>query len=138
MDTQKNREQIQDFLAHVIPRQPYPQYIDDAVFLEVKELLSQHPDKLLKSWGENPRLYTLLRMLGYHDDDTTVFQKFDTDKIGDYWLPVGPATLNQLSSSVGINPQDWHSAQLYVLSKPEVSGLEPTLTPSANTCRVFS
>lgn len=85
MEPPDAREEIEDSLAHIVPHKPFPQYIDDAVFLDVKELLNQHPDKLIRAWSENPRLYTLLRMLGF-DDDTPVFSKFDTEQIGDFWV----------------------------------------------------
>ena len=57
----------------------------------MQELLSQHPDKPVQAWTEHPRLYTLLRMLGY-DDDSQVLQKFDSERIGDFWLPLPSAT----------------------------------------------
>lgn len=128
MESPDARVEIEESLAHTVPRKPYPQYIDDAVFLEVKELLKQHPDDLSRTWSEKPRLYTLLRMLGY-DDDSTVCQKFDTEQIGDYWLPLGTGTLNQLSNSTGLSPQDWRRAQFHVLSKPDVRTLPALPTP---------
>ena len=121
MDAQDQREDIEGCLAHHIPDEPFPKFIDEEVFLEIRGLLKKHPDKLIwKPWRKNPRLYTLLRMLGYHED-TTVFQHFVTEKIGDVWLPIGSATLSQLASSVDISPKLWQKTQLHVLSKPQVA-----------------
>jgi serine/threonine protein kinase len=122
------REVVEEALFHIIPRKPFPQYIDDTVFLDVQELLGKHPDKLNKAWGGRPRLYTLLRMLGHHDD-TPIFQKFDVEQIGDFWLPLGPAILAQLSSAVGLSPQEWRRAQLHVLSRSELMSEEKLLSP---------
>jgi serine/threonine protein kinase len=123
-----SRDVIEESLNHIIPTKPFPQYIDDAVFLDVQELLAKHPDKPTRAWSERPRLYTLLRMLGHHDD-TPVFQKFDTEKINDFWLPLGPTILNLLASSVALSPLEWLRAQFHVLSKPKQMNAERLLSP---------
>lgn len=112
------REELEDEIAHVVPHEPYPQYIDETVFLVLKSTLSQHPDKVFSVWAhENPRLFLLLRMLGCDDD--ALYQRLDSENIGDYWVPLGSNTLNQLSSYTDISAQDWRRAQHHVLSQPE-------------------
>jgi tRNA A-37 threonylcarbamoyl transferase component Bud32 len=126
------REEVEFSLTHRIPRKPYPHYIDDTVFLEVQELLRQHPDKRVQAWSENPRLYTLLRMLGY-DDDSKVLQKFDSERIGDFWLPLPSSTLTHLSST-GLTPSDFRRAQLHILSRSEQMS-EERLSSNVHTHR---
>ncbi|CAI6302608.1 unnamed protein product [Periconia digitata] len=126
MDSQAMREEIEDSLTHIVPRKPFPQRIDDTIFLEVTELLSQHPDKLLKPWSENPRLYTLLRMLGYQIDSSV----FHTIDITDFWLPLAPTILDQLPNSPDITSRDWYGAQRTVLSKPELMNEDKFLSHS--------
>lgn len=121
------REEIEESLLHAIPRE-LPQYIDDAVFLEVQELLANHPDNPNRAWSASPRLYTLLRILGHHDD-TPVFHKFEAEQIGDFWLPLGPSILSQLSASVGLDTDEWRRAQYHVLSRPEMMGGRELLSP---------
>lgn len=117
--TQARYDGIEDTLSHIIPRKPFPQYVDDTVFLEVKQLLSQRRGNSSELWTRNPRVYTLLRMLGYRDDSTE-FRKIGSEQIVDFWLPLGPVALDQLSKITGIAPKDWQKAQLPLLSKPEV------------------
>lgn len=119
-----DRDDIDAELAHIIPRQPFPQYVDDAVFLEVSSLLDQHPD--MKPWKDNPRLYTLLRMLGYHHD-SAVFERFRAAKISDFWLPLNDAVLKQLSA-VGFSPKDCQNAQRSLRSNPNLMNGEKLLT----------
>ncbi|KAL5426249.1 hypothetical protein PMIN05_011727 [Paraphaeosphaeria minitans] len=113
-----SREELEDAIAHIVPDKPFPKYIDETVFLELQTLLSQHPDSVFKVWAhENPRLFLLLRMLGCDDD--ALYQRLDSENIGDFWLPLGSATLNQLSSYTNTSPQDWRRAQLHVLSQSD-------------------
>ncbi|KAF2655618.1 kinase-like protein [Lophiostoma macrostomum CBS 122681] len=126
------REEIEISLTHMIPRKPYSQYIDDTVFLDVQQLLSQHPDRHVQAWSENPRLYTLLRMLGY-DDDSQVLQKFDSERVGDFWLPLPSSTLTHLSAA-DLTPSDFRRAQLHILSKSEQMS-EERLSSSVHTHR---
>ncbi|KAF2265059.1 kinase-like protein [Lojkania enalia] len=116
-----SRDDIEASLGHIIPRKPFPQYVDDTIFLEIQDLLSQHPERRLRAWSDSPRLYTLLRMLG-HDDESQVFQKFESEQISDIWLPLPPTTLNQLSSSVGLAVSEFRLAQFHVLSPVERMG----------------
>ncbi|KAF2175793.1 kinase-like protein [Zopfia rhizophila CBS 207.26] len=113
----RSREGIEDLVTHLIPTKPYDRYIDDTVFLDVKEHLNQHPDKLVQRWNEHPRLYTLLRMLGY-EDDGQVFKAFDREQIGDVWLPLSDQTLNYFSS-IGLSASEFYRTQLHILSKSE-------------------
>jgi tRNA A-37 threonylcarbamoyl transferase component Bud32 len=111
------REEIEDALTHIIPHKPFPQYIDDTVILEVKELLTQHPDARVSAWKDKPRLYTLLRMLDYHEGQ--VFARFEKEFFGDFWLPLGLAALDQLATTAGFSASQFRRAQLHILSRPE-------------------
>ncbi|KAJ4352207.1 uncharacterized protein N0V89_007554 [Didymosphaeria variabile] len=123
-----SREELEDAIAHIIPDKPFPKYIDETVFLELQSLLSQHPDKIFSVWAhENPRLFLLLRMLGCDDD--ALYQKLDSEKISDFWLPLGSATLNQLSSYTDIAAQDWRRAQLHVLSQSDQMSEQKLTSP---------
>lgn len=123
-----SREEIEENLGHLLPHKPFPQYIDDTVFLDVQELLLQHPDKTVQQWATKPRLYTLLRMLGYYDD-SKVFTKFDSEQISDFWLPLTSATLQQLSSTTSLDPAHVRRTQLHILSKSEQMSEEKLLSP---------
>ncbi|KAF2014557.1 hypothetical protein BU24DRAFT_451566 [Aaosphaeria arxii CBS 175.79] len=112
------REEIEEFLHHTLPHKPFDQYIDDTVFLDVKELLTRHPDRQIRQWSENPRLYTLLRMLEY-EDDGQIFKKFDSEQISDFWLPMTSASLSQFAQTTDLNPTLFRRAQMHVLSKPD-------------------
>jgi serine/threonine protein kinase len=113
-----SREELEDAIAHIIPDKPFPKHIDETVFLELQSLLGHHPDTVFSVWArENPRLFLLLRMLGCDDD--ALYQRLDSENIGDFWLPLGSATLNQLSSFTDISAQDWRRAQLHVLSQSD-------------------
>lgn len=113
------REELEEDIAHIVPHKPYPQYIDETVFLELKSLLNQHPDDVFSVWAnQNPRLFLLLRMLGCDDD--ALYQRLDSENIGDYWVPLGSSTLKQLSSFTNVSAQDWRRAQYHVLSQPEL------------------
>ncbi|KAF2437571.1 hypothetical protein P171DRAFT_491913 [Karstenula rhodostoma CBS 690.94] len=113
-----SREELEDAIAHIVPDKPFPKHVDETVFLELRTLLSQHPDPVFSVWArENPRLFLLLCMLGCDDD--ALYQRLDSENIGDFWLPLGSATLNQLSSYTNISPQDWRRAQLHVLSQSD-------------------
>ncbi|KAL1597696.1 hypothetical protein SLS60_008182 [Paraconiothyrium brasiliense] len=123
-----SREELEDAIAHTVPDKPFPKYIDETVFLELQSLLSQHPDKIFSVWAhENPRLFLLLRMLGCDDD--ALYQRLDSEKISDFWLPLGSATLNQLSSYTDIAAQDWRRAQLHVLSQPDQMSEQKLTSP---------
>ncbi|KAF2807287.1 uncharacterized protein BDZ99DRAFT_77748 [Mytilinidion resinicola] len=114
------RDDIGDLLTHWIPRDPLPQFIDDTVFLEIKDLLAQHPDDAIQKWSRNPRTYTLLRMLG-HVEDGSVFLVFVREQIGDVWLPLSTRYLSgpPLATS-GLSINEFRRLQPYVLSKPEL------------------
>ncbi|KAH7112932.1 kinase-like domain-containing protein [Dendryphion nanum] len=122
-----SREEIEENLTHLLPREPFPQYIDDTLFLDVQELLAQHPDKTIQQWSDKPRLYTLLRMLGY-DDEGNVFTKFDTEQITDFWLPLTAPTLHQLAASTNLTPSHVRRTQLHILSKSEQMSEEKLLS----------
>lgn len=123
-----SREEIEENIGHLLPHKPFPQYIDDTVFLDVQEMLLQHPDNTVQQWATKPRLYTLLRMLGY-DDDGKVFTKFDSEQISDFWLPLTSATLQQLSTTTNLNPSQVRRTQLHILSKSELMSEEKLLSP---------
>jgi serine/threonine protein kinase len=128
-----SREELEDAITHIVPDKPFPKYIDETVFLELQSLLGHHPDKVFSVWArENPRLFLLLRMLGCDDD--ALYQRLDSENIGDFWLPLGSATLNQLSSFTNISAQDWRRAQLHVLSQSDQMG-EHKLTSPINAHR---
>lgn len=109
---------VEASVSDIIPRKPFPQHVDDTVFLQVHKLLAQHPKKHVReAWSENPRLYTLLRMLGYHED-ADVFQNFQEEHIDDYCIPLMPATLDQLSST-GLSPAEFENIQKHILSESD-------------------
>lgn len=123
-----SREELEDAIAHIVPDKPFPKHVDETVFLELQTLLGQHPDKIFSVWArENPRLFLLLRMLGCDDD--ALYQRLDSENIGDFWLPLGSATLTQLSSYTNISPQDWRRAQLHVLSQSDQMGEHKLTSP---------
>ncbi|OCL02319.1 kinase-like protein [Glonium stellatum] len=111
-----DREDIEELLAHWIPKAPLPPFIDDTVFLEITTLLKQHPDAFIQRWAANPRIYTLLRMLGY-DEHSTVFAAFDREKVGDVLLPLAASYISSLEAS-GLSRSDFRKMQPHVLSEP--------------------
>ena len=112
-----NREDIEELLAHWIPRAPLPPFIDDTVFLEIANLLRRHPDVFIQRWSANPRTYTLLRMLGY-DEHSTIFAVFDHEQIGDVLLPLAASYISSLEPS-GLSIPDFRKMQPHVLSEPQ-------------------
>jgi hypothetical protein len=121
-----SRKRIEASLSRFI-RDPFAKDLDENVFLEIKSLLARHPDKPDKPWRNAPRLYTLLRMLGYHDE-SPVFQKFEAERIGDFWLPLAPPTLAQLFAPDILDPDAWQHAELPVLSHPKMMSAEMLLS----------
>ncbi|KAJ4299820.1 hypothetical protein N0V90_005066 [Kalmusia sp. IMI 367209] len=123
-----SREELEDAIFHIVPHKPFPQYIDETVFLDLKSLLDQHPDKVFSSWAhDNPRLFLLLRMLGCDDD--ALYQKLDSENIGDFWLPFSTSTLEKLSSFTDISAKDWRRAQFHVLSASEQMSEQKLISP---------
>lgn len=112
-----SREDVEENLSHIVAISPIPQYIDEAVYLEVEYWLSLHPDPPIHRWRENPRVYTLLRLLGY-DTDHQVFSAFDSEKVGDVWLPLAPQQLSYFEP-YDLDVERFRSMQLHVLSRPE-------------------
>lgn len=124
-----SREEIEDTIAHLVPDKPYPKHVDETVFLELRTCLNKHPEKVFSVWAhENPRLFLLLRMLGCDDD--ALYQELHSQSIGDFWLPLGSATLEQLSSYTNISPKDWRRAQLHLLSQSEEMGERKLISPN--------
>jgi tRNA A-37 threonylcarbamoyl transferase component Bud32 len=128
------RESLEVSLTHQIPREPFDKYIDETVYLEIQERLrareqlpeySSRPQRL---WSKDVRLYTLLRMLGYCDGDQ-VFNKFEREKIGDFWLPLTFPLLKQLASGLDINPKIFMQKQLHVMSKSKQMDESSLLVP---------
>jgi hypothetical protein len=128
------RESLEVSLTHQIPREPFDKHIDETVYLEIQERLrareqlpgySSRPQRL---WSKDVRLYTLLRMLGYCDGDH-VFNKFEHEKIGDFWLPLTFSLLKQLSSGLDINPKIFMQKQLHVMSDSKQMDESSLLVP---------
>ncbi|KAF2202977.1 hypothetical protein GQ43DRAFT_470393 [Delitschia confertaspora ATCC 74209] len=115
-----SREEIDNHLSVCIPREPPRQYVDESVFLEIKGWLSRHPDAIVQRWSDNPRVYTLLRMLGY-DIDSQTFIDFDNENIGDVWLPLSSRYLHNFSDFDRL-AERFSRMQAHVLSKPEDMG----------------
>jgi tRNA A-37 threonylcarbamoyl transferase component Bud32 len=108
-------------LDHQIPRKPFDKHINETVYLEVEGRLcarEQVPGYWTPSsihWSKNVRLYTLLRMLGYREG-SQVFGRFESEEIGDFWLPLTLPTLKQLFSVPGFDFSGFMNAQRHVMS----------------------
>ncbi|KAJ4291106.1 hypothetical protein N0V90_010304 [Kalmusia sp. IMI 367209] len=130
------RKRNETSLSHFIPHKPFQEtigkHVDETRFLEIGKRLRIRETYLEKSfskhWSNNVRLFTLLRMLGYHDGDQ-VFKKFEREEIGDFWLPLTDNVLEKFTSIVAFDLDAFLEGQLYVLSDSKLMDDQNLLAP---------
>jgi len=112
-----DRDEIEDALTHIILSEPFTGHIGDSVFNEVQEWLKLHPDVSLQRWRESPRLYVLLRLLGY-DADSELFRAFDSENITDVWLPLNAQDI-ACFVTLGLDRDEFRRKQFLVLARSD-------------------
>lgn len=128
-------------LDHQIPQTPFAntigKYVDESVYRAIGTRLSRRENycdnwtKYSQHWNKaTVRLYTLLRMLGFHDGDS-VFKWFESENVDDFWLPLNTSILRKIESEAlpAFNSLEFAKTQSYVMSDAKQMDEENLVRP---------